>query len=84
MSSYLILSAFSPFRVGKISQWCWQVRFGAAKNVNKVTDKMMQACGGSGYKTDLGNKVPLRHVLFVLLSHLLFFSIWCSKALNGC
>ena len=30
------------------------MRFECAKNVNKATDKMMQACGGSGYKRDLG------------------------------
>lgn len=25
--------------------------------MNKVTDKMMQACGGAGYKRDLGKEV---------------------------
>ena len=30
------------------------MRFECAKNVNKATDKMMQACGGAGYKKDLG------------------------------
>jgi alkylation response protein AidB-like acyl-CoA dehydrogenase len=30
--------------------WMWQVKFAAAKNVAHVTDKMLHACGGTGYK----------------------------------
>ncbi len=30
--------------------WLWQLKFSAAKVVNQVTDKMMHACGGTGYK----------------------------------
>ena len=46
---------FSFTRIGRLHPcWCWQMRFECAKNVNKATDKMMQACGGSGYKRDLG------------------------------
>jgi alkylation response protein AidB-like acyl-CoA dehydrogenase len=30
--------------------WMWQVKFAAAKNVTHVTDKMLHACGGTGYK----------------------------------
>jgi alkylation response protein AidB-like acyl-CoA dehydrogenase len=30
--------------------WMWQVKFEAAKNVAHVTDKMLHACGGTGYK----------------------------------
>ena len=33
--------------------WAWQMRFAAAKNVAHVTDKMLHACGGSGYKRDM-------------------------------
>jgi alkylation response protein AidB-like acyl-CoA dehydrogenase len=33
--------------------WCWQIKFVAAKNVAHVTDKMLHACGGSGYKRDM-------------------------------
>ena len=32
--------------------WMWQVKFAAAKNVAHVTDKMLHACGGTGYKPD--------------------------------
>ncbi|KAK3879903.1 hypothetical protein Pcinc_015547 [Petrolisthes cinctipes] len=40
--------------------WLWQVKFVAAKVVYQITDKMLQACGGSGYKTDLGLERLLR------------------------
>ncbi|XP_042238822.1 uncharacterized protein LOC121877242 [Homarus americanus] len=40
--------------------WLWQTKFNAAKNVNNVTDKMLHACGGTGYKTDLGIERLLR------------------------
>ncbi len=30
--------------------WAWQIKFEAAKNVTTVVDKMLHACGGSGYK----------------------------------
>ena len=33
--------------------WGWQLKFGAAKNVASVVDKMLHACGGSGYKRDM-------------------------------
>jgi alkylation response protein AidB-like acyl-CoA dehydrogenase len=33
--------------------WAWQMKFAAAKNVAHVTDKMLHACGGSGYKRDM-------------------------------
>ena len=33
--------------------WGWQVKFAAAKNVAHVVDKMLHACGGSGYKRDM-------------------------------
>ncbi len=33
--------------------WGWQLKFGAAKNVAHVVDKMLHACGGSGYKRDM-------------------------------
>ncbi|KAJ7375927.1 hypothetical protein OS493_037992 [Desmophyllum pertusum] len=52
---------FSFARIGSLHPcWCWQLRFECAKNVNKATDKMMQACGGSGYKRDLGVERLLR------------------------
>jgi len=33
--------------------WAWQLKFAAAKNVAHVVDKMLHACGGSGYKRDM-------------------------------
>jgi alkylation response protein AidB-like acyl-CoA dehydrogenase len=33
--------------------WAWQIKFEAAKNVHWVVDKMLHACGGSGYKRDM-------------------------------
>ena len=33
--------------------WYWQIKFSAAKNVAHVCDKMLHACGGSGFKKDL-------------------------------
>jgi hypothetical protein len=38
----------------------WQVKFNAAKNVAHVTDKMLHACGGTGYKPGLGIERYLR------------------------
>jgi hypothetical protein len=38
----------------------WQVKFAAAKNVAHVTDKMLHACGGTGYKPGLGIERYLR------------------------
>jgi hypothetical protein len=38
----------------------WQVKFSAAKNVAHVTDKMLHACGGTGYKPGLGIERYLR------------------------
>jgi alkylation response protein AidB-like acyl-CoA dehydrogenase len=40
--------------------WMWQVKFAAAKNVTNVTDKMLHACGGTGYKPALGIERYLR------------------------
>ena len=33
--------------------WAWQIKFEAAKNVAHVVDKMLHACGGTGYKRDM-------------------------------
>jgi alkylation response protein AidB-like acyl-CoA dehydrogenase len=33
--------------------WAWQIKFEAAKNTAHVVDKMLHACGGSGYKKDM-------------------------------
>src|SRR5690606_22371929 len=33
--------------------WCWQAKFTAAKNVSAVVDRMLHACGGSGYRRGL-------------------------------
>lgn len=33
--------------------WYWQIKFSAAKNVAYVCDKMLHACGGSGFKKDM-------------------------------
>lgn len=40
--------------------WMWQVKFVAAKNVAHVCDKMLHACGGTGYKPYLGIERYLR------------------------
>jgi alkylation response protein AidB-like acyl-CoA dehydrogenase len=40
--------------------WMWQVKFAAAKNVAHVTDKMLHACGGTGYKPAIGIERYLR------------------------
>ena len=38
---------------GDFLHWAWQIKFEAAKNVAHVVDKMLHACGGSGYKRDM-------------------------------
>ena len=38
---------------GNYLHWAWQIKFEAAKNVAHVVDKMLHACGGSGYKRDM-------------------------------
>ncbi|WP_439817175.1 acyl-CoA dehydrogenase family protein [Zavarzinia sp. CC-PAN008] len=40
--------------------WYWQIKFNAAKNVAHVADKMLHACGGTGYKKELGIERYLR------------------------
>lgn len=40
--------------------WTWMSKFISCKNVYNVLDKMLQACGGSGYKTSLGLERLLR------------------------
>lgn len=44
----------------KTLHWMWQVKFNAAKNVAHVSDKMLHACGGTGYKPGLGIERYLR------------------------
>ena len=38
---------------GNFLHWAWQIKFVAAKNTAHVVDKMLHACGGSGYKRDM-------------------------------
>jgi hypothetical protein len=38
---------------GTFLHWAWQIKFAAAKNTAHVVDKMLHACGGSGYKRDM-------------------------------
>jgi len=40
--------------------WLWQVKFFSSKNVTHVVDKMLHACGGTGYKPALGIERLLR------------------------
>jgi alkylation response protein AidB-like acyl-CoA dehydrogenase len=40
--------------------WSWQIKFEAAKNAAHVVDKMLHACGGSGYKRDMEMERYLR------------------------
>ncbi len=44
----------------KYLHWMWMVKFNAAKNVAHVSDKMLHACGGTGYKPGLGIERYLR------------------------
>lgn len=44
----------------KLLGWLWQLKFTAAKNVAHVSDKMLHACGGTGYKPALGIERYLR------------------------
>ena len=41
------------FARADVLHWAWQIKFEAAKNVAHVVDKMLHACGGSGYKRDM-------------------------------
>ncbi|MCZ6840988.1 MAG: acyl-CoA/acyl-ACP dehydrogenase [Alphaproteobacteria bacterium] len=43
-----------------VLHWMWMVKFTAAKNVAHVSDKMLHACGGTGYKPALGIERYLR------------------------
>ena len=38
---------------GNFLHWAWQIKFVAAQNTAHVVDKMLHACGGSGYKRDM-------------------------------
>jgi alkylation response protein AidB-like acyl-CoA dehydrogenase len=40
--------------------WLWQTKFLACKNASSVADRMLQACGGTGYKRGLGMERLLR------------------------
>lgn len=40
--------------------WCWQLKFQCAKAVSSTSDTMLRACGGTGFKTDLGLERLLR------------------------
>lgn len=42
---------------GQFHHWCFQVKIKAASNVAQVTDDMLHACGGVGYKKELGKPV---------------------------
>jgi alkylation response protein AidB-like acyl-CoA dehydrogenase len=41
------------FQRANVLHWAWQIKFGAAKNAAHVVDKMLHACGGTGYKRDM-------------------------------
>lgn len=49
----------APIR-GQFHHWCFQVKIKAASNVDAVTNEMMHACGGVGYKKELGLERLLR------------------------
>ena len=38
---------------GNFLHWAWQIKFVAAQNAATHVDKMLHACGGSGYKRDM-------------------------------
>ena len=46
-------SSRASSRAANFLHWAWQIKFEAAKNVAHVVDKMLHACGGSGYKRDM-------------------------------
>src|SRR3989440_2572824 len=52
------LLAPGEFARANYLHWAWQIKFEAAKNAAHVVDKMLHACGGSGYKRDME---PERH-----------------------
>ncbi|MDN5749637.1 MAG: acyl-CoA/acyl-ACP dehydrogenase [Pseudonocardia sp.] len=54
-----VLEPGTTARAGYL-HWCWQMKFTAAKNVTGVVDSMLHACGGSGYRRDLGLERYLR------------------------
>ena len=41
---------------GNFLHWAWQIKFVAAQNTAHVVDKMLHACGGSGYKRDMSRR----------------------------
>ena len=43
-----------------VLHWMWMLKFTAAKTVANVSDKMLHACGGTGYKPGLGIERYLR------------------------
>ncbi|KAM7443135.1 hypothetical protein ABFA07_008076 [Porites harrisoni] len=45
---------------GQFHHWCFQVKIKAAANVSYVADEMLHACGGVGYKKELGLERLLR------------------------
>ena len=45
--------AVGEFARANFLHWAWQIKFEAAKNVAHVVDKMLHACGGTGYKRDM-------------------------------
>lgn len=47
--------ALSPGELarGTFLHWAWQIKFVAAKNAATVVDRMLHACGGSGYRRDM-------------------------------
>lgn len=42
--------AVGEFARASFLHWSWQIKFIAAKNTAHVVDKMLHACGGTGYK----------------------------------
>ncbi|XP_013415256.1 uncharacterized protein LOC106177115 [Lingula anatina] len=44
----------------QVIHWGFQSKYQAARNAAKVSDKMLHACGGAGYKTDMGLERLLR------------------------
>lgn len=50
-------SLFFVLSRGQFHHWCFQVKIKAASNVTQVTDDMLHACGGVGYKKELGKPV---------------------------
>lgn len=67
LASLLSLLLIFSYSRGQFHHWCFQVKIKAAANVSYVADEMLHACGGVGYKKELGKSVRIRNSFSDLL-----------------